>query len=432
VVRIAEPIEGMSLTVRKAKSVKAPIIKSLAADAEKPEASQLRVFEEYDKWYKVRTSEGYIGYIEKKDVVIKNMYITALPQRNPVNPVWKPEQGKINLVWEPVYNSRVDYTKINKMEGLDVISPTWFQVENDKGQLINKGDIKYVEWAHSNGYKVWALFGNDTTDLKMTSSFLNNTDARDNAIRQILTYASLLKLDGINIDFENIYKTDKDALSQFVRELTPLLKEQGLIVSMDIAVPDGSDTWSLCYDRKAIGQTVDYVMLMTYDQYWTTSPISGSVAQITWVEKNLKKTLDEVPPEKLLLGLPFYIRVWEEKPDKDNKTKVAGPAKVVTMDAAKKLIKDNNAAIRWDEPSGQYYAEYKKDDSTFKIWLEDETSIDLKASLAQKYNLAGVSSWSRNFETPDIWAVLNRDLKQYKSYNDWLAVNKDRKYVYAP
>jgi len=431
VVRIAEPIIAAAV-VRKERTVKAPIIKILSLNSEKPEEAQLRVFEDYDKWYKVRTSEGYIGYIEKKSVVVKHMYVSSIRKQQKEAVLWKPNQGKINLVWEAVYNTKIDYSKISKMEGLDVISPTWFQIENEKGQLINKGDIKYVEWAHSNGYKVWALFGNDTTNINMTNSFLYNTDARDNAIRQILAYSALLKLDGINIDFENIYKADKDALTQFIREITPLLKEQGLVVSMDIAVPDGSDTWSLCYDRKAIGEIVDYVMLMTYDQYWTTSPVSGSVAQISWVEKNLKKTLEQVPVDKILLGIPYYIRVWEEKTDKDNKLKVAGPAKVITMEVAKKLIKDNNAQPIWDENSGQYYVEYQKDASTFKMWLEDEASIDLKTSLVHKYSLAGAAAWSRAFETPDIWPLLNKNLKSFKNYQDWVTENLSRKYFYIP
>ena len=109
--------------------------------------------------------------------------------------------------------------------------------EDDQGNIINRSDATYVEWAHQNGYKIWALFSNDFQDIDATSRFLNNTDARDNAIRQILTYASLYKLDGINIDFENIYKEDKDALTQFVREITPLLREQGLVVSIDVNIP---------------------------------------------------------------------------------------------------------------------------------------------------------------------------------------------------
>lgn len=428
--QMAEVIKPISsnAVIRKTQTVRSPILKRFDPASDKPEDSALRILETYEKWYKVRASDGTIGYIEKRFVVIKDLIVNKLPKEEPVKESWKPAKGKINLVWEMMYNKRPELSKINKMDGLDVISPTWFQVMNDKGQLINRADAKYVEWAHENGYKVWGLLSNDSNDIKMTKRFLNNTDARDNTIREILAYASLYKLDGINIDFENIYKEDKGALTQFVRELTPLLKEQGLVVSMDVTVPDGSDNWSLCYDRKAIGQVVDYVMLMTYDQHYSGSPKAGSVAQIGWVEKNLQKVLEMVPKEKLLLGLPFYTRVWKEEPDKDGKIKLTN--QVMAMDAAKKFVKDNNAPVKWDEESGQFYAEFKKDNLSYKVWLEDENSINLKSSLVQKYDLAGAAAWRRSDETAEVWKVLNKNLKEIKSYQTWADENKDRKYVY--
>lgn len=425
--KYAEPLDVQGV-VRKERSIRAPILRKFDAAGEKPEDTRLSIYEEYEKWYKVRTAEGIVGYIEKKYVVVKEMSVKKLPQETPVNTAWKPEKGKINLVWEMMYGKRPDLAKIPKMDGLDVLSPTWFQLSNEKGDLINRSDAKYVEWAHQNGYKIWALFSNDFQDIEKTKKFLNNTDARDNVIRQLLTYASLYKLDGINIDFENVYKADKDALTQFVREVTPMLKEQGLVVSIDVGVPDGSDNYSLCYDRKALGQVVDYMMVMTYDQHYASSPKSGSVAQVTWVEQNVKKMLELVPKEKLLLGLPFYTRLWKEETGADGKVKVTSEA--LTMDAARKAVKDNNGAVKWDEESGQFFGEYKKESTTYKVWLEDENSINLKSSLAQKYNLAGVASWSRTYEVAEVWNVLNRNLKATENYQAWAAENKEKKYVY--
>lgn len=425
--KIAEPMDAKAV-VRKERTVRAPILRKFDPATEKPEDLKFNIYEEYDKWYKVRTVEGIVGYIEKKNVVVKEMTVKKLPQEPAVNTAWKPEKGKINLVWEMMYGKRPDLAKIPKMDGLDVLSPTWFQLENEQGGLINRADAKYVEWAHQNGYKVWALLSNDFQDPAKTKKFLGNTDARDNTIRQLLTYASLYKLDGINIDFENVNKSDRDALTQFVREVTPMLKEQGLVVSMDVGIPDGSDNYSLCYDRKALGQVVDYIMVMTYDQHYAGGQKSGSVAQMTWVEQNLKKTLEQVPKEKLLLGLPFYTRLWKEETGADGKVKLTNEA--LTMDAARKNIKDNNGTVKWDEESGQFYGEYKKDNITYKVWLEDESSINLKSSLIQKYNLAGAASWSRTFEVAEVWNVLNKNLKTIDSYQTWVAENKEKKYVF--
>ena len=210
-------------------------------------------------------------------------------------------------------------SKRPKINGLDVISPTWFQVVGEDGTLKNSADAKYVEWAHKNGYKIWALFSNNFGDSEKSSSFLRNTDSRDNAIRQLLAFTALYKLDGINLDFENLLDSDKDALTQFVREITPLLREQGLIVSIDINT-------LRCYDRKALGEITDYVALMAYDQYWSGSSEAGSVAQVSWVEKTVKNFLNDIPPEKLILGIPFYTRLWKEEPGSDGKINLSNQA----------------------------------------------------------------------------------------------------------
>jgi len=427
--QIAEPIDEDAV-VRKDRSVKSPILKRLNEDMESEDVPKLRIFEEYEKWYKVRTEERIVGYIQKKHVVVKKVVVTRIPEEYTGNVAWRPQNGKISLVWHMMYNGIPDLTQIGEMKGLDVISPTWFQLANAEGDLINRASAKYVEWAHKRGYQVWALFSNTFNDVKMTGDFLNNTDSRDNAIRQLLSYAALYDLDGINIDFENINIEDKDALTQFVRELTPLLKEQGLVVSMDIGVPDGSENYSLCYDREAIGQIVDYVMVMTYDQHWSTSPKAGSVAQLKWVESKLVRTLESIPREKLLLGLPFYTRLWKEETDSNGAIKVTH-VEAPSMEKARAIIEENDAQVVWDDESGQFYAEFEKDGAKYKIWIESAESINLKSSLAQKYNLAGVAAWKRGDETPDIWEVLSRNLEEYKSYNEWQEANSGIEYAYS-
>ena len=424
--QLAEPVSEKAV-VRSGRSVRNPIIRKLDLTSSNKDENTLRIFEEYERWYKVRTSMGEVGYIEKKHVVVKRMLVKKIPEEKPNN-TWKPEKGKINLVWEQIHTKTPEPSKIAEMEGLDVVSPTWFTLIDDKGVMNNTAESGYVEWAHKNGYKVWALFRNSFGDIDMTSRFLNNTDARENAIRQLLAFSSLYKLDGINIDLENIYIKDKDALTQFVREAAPLFREQGLVVSIDVNVPDGSPTYSLCYDTEALGKIVDYVMLMAYNQHWPGGPQAGSVAQITWVEKYLVKVLDMVPKDKLILGIPFYTYLWEEKIVNGVKSKPG--SKSQSMEAVRKLVEENKAAAVWDEESGQFYAEYVKDGSTYKVWIEDANSINLKSSLVLKYDLAGTAAWSRNFVSQDIWGVLNKNLKTLESFAAWKEQNKDEKYAY--
>jgi len=235
-------------------------------------------------------------------------------------------------------------------------------------------------------------------------------------IKQILAYASLYKLDGINLDFENIYLKDKDAYTQFVREITPLLREQGLVVSVAVGVPGGSETWSLSHDRKALGETVDYVCVMTYDQNW---PNMGSSAQLDWVEDRLVATLREVPPEKLLLGIPLYTRIWSEEVV-DGKVNISYLA-ALTIDGAWKRVEENDATVVWNPIHGQYHATYEKDGKTMKMWIEDADAVNYKTSLIHKYNLAGACVWAANFANESVWPVFERNLKQIAHYEEWRA-----------
>lgn len=384
---------------------------------------KFRVFgyDENDLWYKVRTESGIIGYVESKETYYEEINMDDFVENDIANENNKIE-GKIIMTWDMSFSKRYDFSDIPDMKDLDVISPTWFQLKNSKGELINRAYEEYVEWAKDRGYKVWALLSNDFNSPQMTSDFLKNSDARGNLIREILNYSIIYNLHGINIDFENFRNTDRELLVEFIREMTLLLREQGLVVSVDVSIPNSWVTPFSNQNLTQISEIVDYVMIMTYDQHWSLSPVAGSVAQLEWVENNVEKMVKYVPSEKLILGIPFYTRLWEEYVDESGAYKVSGK-RALTMSDAMMYIETNKANSRWDEISGQFYYEYTKDNKTYKIWLENERSIDLRSSLVHKYNLAGVASWSRGYETPQIWSLLTRNLKEIENYKKWIASN---------
>lgn len=326
---------------------------------------------------------------------------------NKVRDKWVPT-SKINLAWDFVQNSSPDLSKEDAVEGLRVISPTWFSISNTDGLVMSKADYKYVNDAHHKGYKVWGLV-NNSFNRDLTRIFLANDDAQEKTIRQLLVYSAAYNLDGINIDFENIYDEDRDRLTAFVARLAAALKQQNAVVSMDLTVPSNVSYWSKCYDRPRLAELLDYIMVMAYDEHWSKSPQSGSVASLGWVKTGLEKTLAAVPGEKLLLGLPFYTREWEETMTEGGPVKVK--AKTMSMPATEQTIRENNLDVTWLEDKGQYYTEYTVADKRYRIWIEDERSIALKAGLVNKYNLAGTAAWRKGFERKEIWGVLNNVLQ---------------------
>lgn len=367
--------------------------------------SEITIFGNENGFYKVRFNE-YVGYIEEKYItdIVKTNFVNN--EENYVSLGFTPENGKITMVWDQVFNvsQNKNDSKFTAIENLDVISPTWFAISDNEGNVSNIADKSYVDWAHSQGYQVWGLLSN-SFDPDITHNTLSSPEIREKIIKQVLAYAELYELDGINIDFETIRSDDGEYFVQFVREITPYLKAQGLTVSVDLSRPEG---WNYYYGMEEIGETVDYVVLMAYDEHWGTSPESGSVASMGWTEESITSTLDMVSPEKVILGIPFYTRLWEEKNIDGNLTVSSSS---LGMQAALNYINENNMEIVYDEESGQNYSSIEKDGATYKIWLEDELSLRKRMELVEKYNLAGCAGWKRHLETDNTWSIINSYMK---------------------
>lgn len=363
--------------------------------------SFLKIYEEYESWYKVRSKEGILGYIEKKyvKVVYKKEFYNDKHLKGGLD-----TKRKICLAWDNILDSNSNKNNIKRIEGLNVISPTWFSIQDIDGNIQDRGNIEYVNYAHDLGYDVWALVNNNF-DPELTHRILSNYSHRMKIIDELLELMDKYSLDGINIDFENINIEDKELYTQFIREFVPLCHEKGKIVSVDVTVKANSNNWSLCYDRQGISEVADYVIIMAYDQHWANGPSAGSVAEYLWIESGIKSALKEIPKEKLILGIPFYTRLWKIG-KRDGKVS----SETFSMSEADKLIKLKDLNLIWDENSGQYYGEYEEKDYIYKIWFEDENSIKLKMSLVNKYSLAGVAFWRLGFEKDNVWSIINYSL----------------------
>lgn len=392
--------------VRTGASHRTPIVAELSA------GEVVDVLGKKENWYRILTASGVGGFISEKSIEMTNVRKVQLEHTTSTgqqHDAWKPD-GKINLVWEHVVSKNPDVSKIGALPGVNVVTPTWFEMKDAEGNLLNRADPAYIKWAHKRGYKVWGLVTNGFNP-DWTKSVLSSYDKRDQLIAQLLYYAHLYDLDGINIDFENVYLEEKEELVQFVRELTPYLHQQGLTVSIDVTIKSNAKQWSMFLDRKALAEVVDYVAVMTYDEHWAASPKAGSVASLPWVERGLQGVLEEVPNEKLLLGVPFYTRLWTEAKQADGTVKVS--SKAYSMTKAQEWINERKLTPVMDEASGQHYVEYKdpKDGNVYKMWIEDVTSMKKRVEIVNKYDLAGIASWRRGFEVPEIWQAIDETLK---------------------
>lgn len=369
---------------------------------------------------RVRTADGLLGYVLISE--IENMQ-TATPadslRRNTIlddfidnnthhSRVWQ-GGGGINLVWDYVHNrySNAVLMQTDFHPSVNVVSPTWFRIAEDGSHLMSFASREYVDWAHSQGVEVWPkIFDYWYTRSRL---FLTNRTARQYAINQLIDFVEVFNLDGLNIDFEHLTAAEGPYKIQFLRELAIPMRQRGVVLSAAVKVPIPATAF---YQRDLIGKTVDFVMVMTYDEFWPAAPQTGHGhgpnASLPFVRRGVENMLLEVPAERLIMSIPFYNRVWRE---------VVGTGEVYHHRAwgtntTREFFEDLGVQWVWDFEIGSYFGEVPafEDGQTliFRVWLEDARSVQEKMHIFEDNNLAGVAVWMRLFEIDEFWEVIGR------------------------
>lgn len=377
--------------------------------ADVSQQTKVRIWSQQGDWYFVQLDNGYAGYM-KSDCISEGEELVIPSVKDDLSISEKHWQGKpVNLAWEAVYNRKPDPSKFDPMPGVNVVSPTWFSVVDHEGTVESKADPAYVSWAHRKGMEVWGLLSN-SFNPEITTEALSTFERRKSIVDQMISLAQENDLDGINIDFENVHTKDGPNVTQFLRELKPMAREHDLILSIDVTPKSQSEMWSVFLDRKALGAITDYLMVMAYDEHWAASPKAGSVASLPWTEASIQRIIqeDEVPPQKVVLGIPLYTRVWSETP-KEGKIKVT--SKSIGMESAADIVTQFKLKPKFRASEGQNYVEYTEDGVVKKIWLEDQISLKARVELAKSLNLGGIGVWSRSFADEDAWITLKEIIK---------------------
>lgn len=383
--------------VRYQGGIKSPIL------SEAKKGDTMVLLEEMENWSRVMTTDGIDGYVEKKN--LEKPKTTELSYSGEYKEDYSSltREHKINLTWHQVTSEEANTAlgeTIQNMTGVNVISPTWFSVTANEGTISSLASADYVNEAHNRGLEVWGLIDNFNPDVS-TLETLSSRNSREHIIQKLLEEAQRVALDGINVDFEALTEEEAPHFIQFVRELSVVCRANNLVLSVDNPVPQ----FTGFYNRKEQGIVADYVIIMGYDEHTTGSEEAGSVASLPFVKEGIEKTLQEVPKEKVINGIPFYTRLWTES---NNGTL---SSEVMTMDAASQYIQENGIEVYWEKETAQNYGELLTDNGTQKIWLEDEQSIEEKMKLISQYELAGVASWKLGFERADVWSVISQYLQ---------------------
>lgn len=355
---------------------------------------------------RVFTGDGVTGYIKTSDLDTDNIEhkkysfdrgkedagYTSITRDEP-----------IVLGWHQVTSTAANSswgTALAKAEGLNVISPTWFGVADSEGEVTSLASKDYVTKLKAINVDVWPLISDFNKDVDYNRLFMS-TMARGNLIKNIIYFIEEYNLDGINIDFEHIKSSYAEGYIEFLRELSIEMRSRKKVLSVDNYIPLEFNAF---YNIKEQGIVSDYLCVMAYDEHYSGSPKAGSVSSLSWVKNSIENTAKSAPMKKLIVGLPFYTRLWREA----HTGKLTSRA--LSMDGGLNLVSSNKAKKEWDKEKGQYYAEWKDGKDRMRIWLEEEKSLETKLKLVEKDKVAGIAFWKLGLERKEAW----------NSVTDWL------------
>ena len=399
--------------VRYQGGVKSPILTEVS------KGDTVAVIEDEGDWKKVRTQDGFIGYLKQNR--LRDEQKTTY-DRGFEEPVYTniSKDYVINMAWHNVTNSDANSSVLEMIastKGLNTISPTWFHVADTSGNLESIASSEYVNYAHQSNIEVWAAirdFDGGISSQEESYALLSSTSSRTNLINQLMAAVFQTGIDGINVDFEMISEECGEHYIQFIRELSVQCRKNNIVLSVDNYVPQN---YNQQYHRGEQGAVADYVVIMGYDEHYGGSPEAGSVASYDFVKAGIENTLEEVPAEKVINAVPFFTRVWEETPKTEEEiaaaqgTDAAEYTMNVTSTAygmadARAVVEQAGAQITWDETTQQNYATWEANGVTYEVWLEDAQSLEPRLKLMKDYGLAGTAAWRLGQETSDIWELI--------------------------
>lgn len=375
-------------------------------------------------------------------VVGKNINIDITPTITPTPPnerdideAWRENISKIeienrlNVLWDDTNWKIRPFTAVPP--GVNVMAPVWFKIVGVNGfasfEDVSYEAFEYMDICRAAGVKVWGTVQSLTPSL--SKQFIQDGDMKEALFVFILNRIEVYGLDGINLDFENMDPDDRYKYNEFCRQLKARMPE-GTTLSACVTVklvPQNPDNWWQCYDREGLAKVVDYITVMTYDAHKNSTKVP--VASINWVDMHIKRLLEEVPSEKLIMGIPFHGTDYRAKitdagtlnttplwNDSGITATVYELNKLLTQGFYYRKSEDKTFTLDYWIDKGSWNSEYGISNYSFvdtdgvehTIWIDDENSIYQKTRMADDYNLAGVAVWKRTLGTDPMFEAIAR------------------------
>ena len=381
--------------VRLQGGVKSPILTDLE------EGAKVIILEKMEKWSKVETEDGFIGYLRNsrlnKETSEERSSDFKAPEYSHKN---LGEGVKPVLAFHQISNAEANkglQSLLTNATGVNILAPTWYAIKDNEGNLRSYSDAAYVTLSHSTGRKVFATLNNFDAGKIDLKSLLSSGTKRSKLIEALIKDMQEKGIDGINVDIELLpEKAARDYL-EFMRELSIACRKNGLYLSVDCYVPFNYNAY---YNIQELGTICDYVVIMCYDEHYAGSEEAGSVSSLSYVSRGIEETAAVMDKDRIIIALPFYTRVWIT--DQSGKLR----SEALSIKAAAAWIQEKNVSLEWLSDIGQNYGSIQDGNEKKEIWMEDEKSMKEKMKLLKENGIQGVAAWKLGQEPEGFWSIL--------------------------
>jgi len=297
---------------------------------------------------------------------------------------------------------------------LTYLSPFSYHVAID-GSLSGPNDGPILQTARAQRIMpmmVLSNFKGGTFDSDIAHAVLTNMAVQNRLIDTTLDTMRQKGYRALNVDFEYIPQTDREAYNEFLRRLKARLAPAGYLLSTCLAPKSSSEQKGRLYeahDYPAHGAIVDFVILMTYEWGWSGGP-PRAVAPIDEVEKVVRYALSVMPASKIMVGMPLYGYDWTLPYVQGNKW-----APTLSNPEAVRRAARYGAEIRFDGPSqSPFFRYYDNNGVQHEVWFEDARSVQAKFNLVKALHLRGVSYWVLGTPFRQNWMLLGSNFNVAK------------------
>ena len=285
---------------------------------------------------------------------------------------------------------------------IDLLSPNWFAVDAE-GAVHSTLDPAVVKWAQQCEIALMPLVVNQNFDPAISRALLGDKRKQRKVTEQLLALAAEHRFAGYELDFEQVAVKDRKRLSGFVERFSKELRRRGLKLGIAVHAPltkdESSGAWVAAYaarafDYRKLARHTDYLAVMSYDLHIQLSD-PGPIASLPWMEACIRRLLQDVPREKLLLGLPFYHRRWNGHAVSEG-----------SYLQAQALAEQWQARVETDPVHREKTFAYRNGEGRNQVWYSDAGGLGERLAMARKYGLRGFSAWRLGQEDPAFWNVV--------------------------